>query len=283
MRRSIRARGHAATQPDIGPASAGHPVSGTSTRFRFDYYRDAARIMSFSKRSVRRARRPIPDAQTVYDFPAMRRPRRQRDVRSGLPKPSSFFVFNSAVRFFSAPRARGGALLFDSNGPKNLFFDLIEGKHFPELGIVVFGRMAEAPSGTAVPCPAAVRPTDGGTCSPPFSDGSGATVRFSASARAGLPPPVTIARTDLVERATGKPFALRSDRNPKRGCGRSAPGPVCSTSTAGLRPSPHLGVSIETRRIIFDFDIIHNRLITRVAATIRRFTVARRRRRDRHP
>src|SRR6266700_1260516 len=96
---------------------------------RFDYYRDAnAYHEAFQKGLFDLRTETDPGRwQTTYDFPAVRDGRVVKEAfASGLPKASSFYVFNTRRSIFADIRAREAILLlFDFEWINhNLFFDL---------------------------------------------------------------------------------------------------------------------------------------------------------------
>ncbi|HEY8267803.1 MAG TPA: extracellular solute-binding protein [Xanthobacteraceae bacterium] len=241
---------------------------------RFDYYRDASSYHEAFKRNLFDVRAEIDPArwQTVYDFPAMREGRVVKETFvSGLPKPSSFFVFNTRRPIFSDIRVREAVtLLFDFEWTnKNLFFDLYRrtSSYFQSSELSAFGRAADARERALLaPFPAAVRSdVMDGAWSLPVSDGSGrdrailrrALVLFAAAG-------YELRGTDLVERATGKPFAFEimiAIRNEAADEARLAQVFASSLNRAGIAAQVRIvdAVQFETRRIGFDFDMIQNR------------------------
>ena len=133
---------------------------------RFDYYRDASTYHEAFKRGLfdLRAETDPGRWQTVYDFPAMRDGRVVKEVfASGLPKPSSFFVFNTRRPIFSDIRVREAVtLLFDFEwANKNLFFGLYRrtSSYFQSSELSSFGRPADVRERALLaPFPAAARP-----------------------------------------------------------------------------------------------------------------------------
>ena len=103
----------------------------------------------------------------------------RRRCGSGLPKASSFYVFNTRRPVFADIRVREAiALLFDFEWINhNLYFDLYQrsGSYFEGSELSARGRPADAAERALLaPFPDAVRPDVlDGTWSPPVSDGSG--------------------------------------------------------------------------------------------------------------
>ncbi len=149
---------------------------------RFDYYRDANSYHEAFKKGLFDLRTETDPGrwQTAYDFPAARDGRVVKEaLGSGLPKASSFYVFNTRRPVFADIRVREAiALLFDFEWINhNLYFDLYQrsGSYFEGSELSARGRPADAAERALLaPFPDAVRPDVlDGTWSPPVSDGSG--------------------------------------------------------------------------------------------------------------
>jgi peptide/nickel transport system substrate-binding protein len=149
---------------------------------RFDYYRDANSYHEAFKKGLFDLRTETDPGrwQTAYDFPAERDGRVIKEAfTSGLPKASSFYVFNTRRPVFADIRVRKAiSLLFDFEWINhNLFFDLYRrsGSYFEESELSARGHPADAVERALLePFPGAVSPDVlDGTWSPPVGDGSG--------------------------------------------------------------------------------------------------------------
>src|SRR5829696_2484298 len=149
---------------------------------RFDYYRDANSHHEAFKRGLFDVRTENDPGRwlTGYDFPALREGRVVKEsLPFGLPKSSSFFVFNTRRSVFADVRVREAiSLLFDFEWVNhNLFFDAHRrtGSYFEGSELSARGRTADATERTLLaPFPGTVRPNVlDGTWAPPVSDGSG--------------------------------------------------------------------------------------------------------------
>jgi peptide/nickel transport system substrate-binding protein len=241
---------------------------------RFDYYRDANSYHEAFQRGLFDLRTETDPArwQTAYDFPAMRDGRVVKEAfGSGLPKASSFYVFNTRRPIFADIRVREAiALLFDFEWINhNLFFDLYQrsGSYFEGSELSARGRAADAQERALLaPFPGAVHPDVlDGTWSPPVSDGSG---RDRALLRRALEllsaAGYELRGGELVGARTGAPFtfeimvAIRNDTQDEQ---RLALAFASNLKRAGISANVRLvdAVQFETRRIAFDFDMIQNR------------------------
>jgi peptide/nickel transport system substrate-binding protein len=237
---------------------------------RFDYYRDANAYHEAFKRGLFDLRTENDPGrwQTTYDFPAMRDGRVVKETfTTGLPKASSFFVFNTRRPIFADIRVREAILLlFDFEWINHgYFFDLYRrtASFFEGSELSAHGRAADARERALLaPFPDAVRPDVlDGTWSPPVTDGSGrdrGTLKRALElfAAAGY----ELRGTELVERRSGRPFSFEimlATRDDERLASLFAQ----SLKRAGinLRIRPVDAVQYETRRIAFDFDMIVNR------------------------
>ena len=154
--------------------------------------------------------------QTAYDFPALRDGRVVKDaLPTGLPKVSSFFVFNTRRAVFSDIRVREAiSLLFDFEWINhNYFFDLYRRTRATsrDSELSSHRRPADARERALLaPFPDAVRADVlDGTWSPPVSDGSGrdrTMLRRALDlfAAAGY----ELRGTELIERSSGRPFTF---------------------------------------------------------------------------
>jgi peptide/nickel transport system substrate-binding protein len=241
---------------------------------RFDYYRDANSYHEAFKKGLFDLRTETDPGrwQTAYDFPAARDGRVAKEaLGSGLPKASSFYVFNTRRPVFADIRVREAiALLFDFEWINhNLYFDLYQrsGSYFEGSELSARGRPAGAAErGLLAPFPDAVRPDVlDGTWSPPVSDGSGrdrTTLRRALDlfTAAGY----ELRGGELVEARSGHPLsfeimiAIRPDTQDEQ---RLALMFASNLKRAGITVQVRTvdAVQFETRRIAFDFDMIQNR------------------------
>ena len=241
---------------------------------RFDYYRDGNTYHEAFQRGLFDLRTEVDPAhwQTAYDFPAVRDGRVVKETfGNGLPKPSSFYVFNTRRAVFADIRVREAiSLLFDFEWINhNLFFDLYRraAGYFEGSELSAQGRSADARERALLaPFPGAVRPDVlDGTWSPPVSDGSGRDRTILKRAldllsQAGF----ELKGGELIERKNGRPLsfelmiAARPDTQDEQ---RLALMFASNLKRAGiaLRVRQVDPVQYETRRIAFDFDMIENR------------------------
>jgi len=241
---------------------------------RFDYYRDANTYHEAFKKGLFDLRTETDPGrwQTAYDFPAARDGRAVKEAfSSGLPKASSFYVFNTRRPVFSDIRVREAiALLFDFEWINhNLFFDLYQssGSYFEGSDLSARGRPANAVERALLaPYPDAVRADVlDGTWSPPVSDGSGRDRTMLRRALELLSAAgYELRGGELVEARTGSPLtfeimvAIRNDTQDEQ---RLALMFASNLKRAGITARVRLvdAVQFETRRIAFDFDMIQNR------------------------
>jgi len=241
---------------------------------RFDYYRDANAYNEAFQRGLFDLRTEADPArwQTAYDFPAVRDGRVVKEAfSSGLPKASSFYVFNTRRAVFADIRVREAiSLLFDFEWINhNLFFDLYRrtASYFEGSELSAHGRPADASElALLAPYAGAVRADVlDGSWSPPVSDGSGRdrTILRRALelfAQAGF----ELRGGTLVERRSGRPLAFelmiatRPDTQDEQ---RLALMFAANLKRAGITLNVRQvdPVQFETRRINFDFDMIQNR------------------------
>jgi peptide/nickel transport system substrate-binding protein len=241
---------------------------------RFDYYRDGNAYHEAFQRGLFDLRTEVDPAhwQTAYDFPAVRDGRVVKEaLGSGLPKPSSFYVFNTRRGVFADIRVREAiSLLFDFEWINhNLFFDLYRrtASYFEGSELSAHGRSADARERALLaPYPGSVRPDVlDGIWSPPVSDGSGRDRLILRRAldlfsQAGF----ELKGGELIERKSGRPLsfelmiATRPDTQDEQ---RLALMFASNLKRAGitLRVRQVDPVQYETRRIAFDFDMIENR------------------------
>jgi peptide/nickel transport system substrate-binding protein len=237
---------------------------------KFDFYRDANTHLEAFKRGLYDVRTEHDPArwQTGYDFPALRDGRVVKDVLpTGLPKASSFFVFNTRRAVFADIRVREAiSLLFDFEWINHgYFFDLYRrtASYFSDSELSAHRRPADARERALLaPFADTVRAdVMDGTWSPPVSDGSGrdrTTLRRALDlfAAAGY----ELRGAELIERRTGKPFtfeimvASRDDERLALLFGQSL-------KRAGIaaRVRSVDAVQYDGRKLAYDFDMIENR------------------------
>jgi peptide/nickel transport system substrate-binding protein len=241
---------------------------------RFEYYRDTNAYHEAFQKGLFDARTETDPGrwQTNYDFPAVRDGRVAKEsFASGLPKTSSFYVFNTRRPIFADIRVREAiALLFDFEWINhNLFYDLYQrsGSYFEGSELSARGRAADATERALLaPFPGAVRPDVlDGTWAPPVSDGSG---RDRTQLRRALDlltaAGYELRSGELVDAKSGTPFsfeimvAVRSETQDEQ---RLATMFASNLKRAGITARVRLvdAVGFETRRIAFDFDMFQNR------------------------
>jgi peptide/nickel transport system substrate-binding protein len=237
---------------------------------RFDFYRDANAHLEAFKRGLYDMRVETDPTrwQTAYDFPAVREGRVVKEaLPTGVPKPSSYFVFNTRRALFSDIRVREAiSLLFDFEWINHsYFFDLYQrtDSYFPSSELSSHGRPAGARERALLaPFPDVVRADVlDGTWSPPVSDGSGRDRRtlrraLALFAAAGY----MLRNTKLVERKSGRPFAFEimvTARDEERLALLFAQSLQRAGITARVRVVD--AVQFEGRRLAYDFDMIQNR------------------------
>jgi peptide/nickel transport system substrate-binding protein len=186
---------------------------------------------------------------------------------SGMPKTSTFFVFNTRRAIFSDIRVREAiSLLFDFEWVNHsYFFDLYRrtAGYFDGSELSSHGRPAdERERALLAPFADAVRADVlDGTWSPPASDGSGRDRRtlkraLDLFASAGY----ELRGTELVNRATGRPFTFEimvTARDEERLALLFAQSLKRAGITARVRVVD--AVQYEGRRLAYDFDMIENR------------------------
>jgi peptide/nickel transport system substrate-binding protein len=237
---------------------------------RLDYYREANSNFEAFKRGLYDFRNDNDPGrwQTAYDFPAVRDGRVVKEaLPTGVPKVSSFLVFNTRRAIFSDMRVREAiSLLFDFEWINHsYFFGLYErtASYFDGSELSSHGRPADQrEKALLAPFPDAVRADIlAGTWSPPVSDGSGrdrSTLKGALAlfAAAGY----ELRGTELVERKSGQPFAfeiLVTTRDEERLALLFAQ----SLKRAGIAARVRMvdAVQYEGRRLSYDFDMIQNR------------------------
>lgn len=237
---------------------------------RFDYYREANSHLEAFKRGLYDIRNEQDPGrwQVAYDFPAARDGRVIKEaLPSGMPKTSTFFVFNTRRPIFSDIRVREAiSLLFDFEWINhNYFFDLYRrtAGYFDGSELSSRGRPAdERERALLAPFSSSVRADVlDGTWSPPVSDGSGrdrGTLKRALGllAAAGY----ELRGTQLVERGSGRPFAFEimvTARDEERLALLFSQSLKRAGITARVRVVDP--VQYEGRRLAYDFDMIENR------------------------
>jgi peptide/nickel transport system substrate-binding protein len=237
---------------------------------RFDFYRESNSHLEAFKRGLYDIRTEHDPTrwQTAYDFPAAREGRVVKETfPTGLPKASSYLVFNTRRAVFADVRVREAiALLFDFEWlNKNYFFGLYRrtASYFPGSELSAQGRAAEPAERTLLAPYADELRADvlDGTWSPPVSDGSGrdrATLKRALDllAAAGYEP----RGSELMERAGGRPLAFEimvTARDDERLALLFSQ----SLKRAGIAARVRVvdPVQFEGRRLAYDFDMIENR------------------------
>jgi peptide/nickel transport system substrate-binding protein len=237
---------------------------------RFDYYREANSHLEAFKRGLYDIRNEYDPGrwQVAYDFPAARDGRVIKEaLPSGMPKTSTFFVFNTRRAIFSDIRVREAiSLLFDFEWINHsYFFDLYRrtAGYFDGSELSSRGRPAdERERALLAPFSDAVRADVlDGTWSPPASDGSGRDRRtlkraLDLFAAAGF----ELRGSELVERASGRPFTFEimvTSRDEERLALLFSQ----SLKRAGIAARVRVvdAVQYEGRRLAYDFDMIENR------------------------
>ena len=237
---------------------------------RFDYYREANSHLEAFKRGLYDLRNEHDPGrwQTAYDFAAVRDGRVLKEaLPTGVPKASSYFVFNTRRAVFSDIRVREAiSLLFDFEWINHgYFFDLYQrsASYFDGSELSSHGRPADQrEKALLAPFAEAVRADVlDGTWSPPVSDGSGrdrVTLKRALDlfAAAGY----ELRGTALVERKSGRPLTfeiLVTARDEERLALLFSQ----SLKRAGIAAHVRMvdAVQYEGRRLSYDFDMIQNR------------------------
>ena len=237
---------------------------------RFDYYREANTHLEAFKRGLYDLRNEHDPGrwQTAYDFAAVREGRVLKEaLPTGVPKASSYFVFNTRRAVFSDIRVREAILLlFDFEWINHgYFFDLYQrsASYFDGSELSSHGRPADQrEKALLAPFAEAVRADVlDGTWSPPVSDGSGrdrVTLKRALDlfAAAGY----ELRGTALVERKSGRPLTfeiLVTARDEERLALLFSQ----SLKRAGIAARVRMvdAVQYEGRRLSYDFDMIQNR------------------------
>jgi peptide/nickel transport system substrate-binding protein len=237
---------------------------------RFDYYREANSHLEAFKRDLYDLRNEHDPGrwQTGYDFAAVRDGRVLKEaLPTGVPKASSYYVFNTRRPIFSDIRVREAiSLLFDFEWINHAyFFDLYRrsASFFDDSELSSHGRAADQrEKALLAPFPDTVRADVlDGTWSPPVTDGSGrdrATLKRALNlfAAAGY----ELRGTELVERKSGRQLAfeiLVTARDEERLALLFSQ----SLKRAGIAARVRMvdAVQYEGRRLAYDFDMIENR------------------------
>jgi peptide/nickel transport system substrate-binding protein len=237
---------------------------------RLDFYREANSHLEAFKRGLYdfRIEHDPGRWQTAYDFPAMREGRVLKEaLPTGVPKASSYYVFNTRRAVFSDIRVREAILLlFDFEWINHgYFFDLYRrsASYFDDSELSSHGRPADQRERALLaPFADAVRADVlDGAWSPPVSDGSGrdrATLKRALDllAAAGY----ELRGTELVERKSGRPLTfeiLVTARDEERLALLFSQ----SLKRAGITARVRLvdAVQYEGRRLTYDFDMIEYR------------------------
>src|SRR6185369_2149460 len=226
---------------------------------RLDFYRESNGQFEAFKRGLydfRVEREPL-RWHSGYDFPAARSGEVIRDtIKTGMPQPSEFLVFNTRRPMFSDIRVRQAlTLLFDFEWiNRNYFFGLYgrSGGFFAGSELSAYGRPADARERELLKPFAAQIPSDvlDGSYRLPVTDGSGhdrTTLRSALRllADAGY----VLEGTVLRQRATKTPLAfeiLVTTRDHKRA--------GIEVSVRAVDP-----VQFDQRRLGYEFDMLQNR------------------------
>jgi len=237
---------------------------------RLDFYREANGQFEAFKRGLydfRVENEPL-RWQNGYDFPAARNGEVIRDtIKTGMPQPSEFLVFNTRRPMFSDIRVRQAlTLLFDFEWiNRNYFFGLYTraAGFFAGSELSAYGRAAGDRERELLKPFVSHIPPDilDGSYRLPVSDGSGrdrATLRGALNllSEAGY----DLDGTVLRQRSTKAPLTfeiLVTTRDQER----IALAYTRDLKRAGIEATVRAvdAVQFEQRRLGFDFDMIHNR------------------------
>jgi len=237
---------------------------------RLDYYREANSHLEAFKRGLYDFRNELDPGrwQTAYDFPALREGRVLKEaLPTGVPKASSYYVFNTRRAVFSDVRVREAILLlFDFEWINHgYFFDLYRrsASYFDDSELSSHGRPADPREKALLgPFANAVRADVlDGAWSPPVSDGSGrdrATLKRALALLAASG--YELRGTELVERKSGRPLTfeiLVKARDEERLALLFSQ----SLKRAGIAARVRMvdAVQYEGRRLTYDFDMIEYR------------------------
>ena len=237
---------------------------------RLDYYREANGLFEAFKRGLYDFRVETEPLRwhDGYDFPAARDGEVIRDtIRTAMPQPSEFLVFNTRRPMFADIRVRQAlTLLFDFEWiNRNYFFGLYarSAGFFAGSELSAYGRPADAREREFLKPFAARIPPDilDGSYRLPVSDGSGrdrVTLRSALTllSKAGY----DLDGTVLRQRSTRTPLTfeiLVTTRDQER----IALAYLRDLKRAGIEASVRSvdAVQFEQRRLGYDFDMIQNR------------------------
>ncbi|HEX3115144.1 MAG TPA: extracellular solute-binding protein [Bradyrhizobium sp.] len=237
---------------------------------RLDFYREANGHFEAFKRGLYDFRVETEPLRwhDGYDFPAARSGEVIRDaIKTGMPQPSEFLVFNTRRPVFSDIRVRRAlTLLFDFEWINhNYFFDLYgrSASFFAGSELSAYGRPADARERELLKPFASHMPPDilDGSYRLPVSDGSG---RDRAALRGALTllseAGYDLDGTVLRHRSTKAPLTfeiLVTTRDQER----IALAYMRDLKRAGIEASVRAvdAVQFDQRRLGFDFDMIQNR------------------------
>jgi peptide/nickel transport system substrate-binding protein len=237
---------------------------------RFDFYREANGYFEAFKRGLYDFRVETEPLRwhDGYDFPAARDGEVIRDtIKTGLPQPSEFLVFNTRRPLFSDIRVRQAlTLLFDFEWINHNYFFGLYGRSAGFFGgseLSAYRRPADDRERELLKPFAAQIPPDilDGSYRLPTSDGSG---RDRASLRSALTllsqAGYDLDGTVLRQRSTKAPFAfeiLVTTRDQER----IALAYLRDLKRAGIEATVRVvdAVQFEQRRLGYDFDMIQNR------------------------
>jgi peptide/nickel transport system substrate-binding protein len=237
---------------------------------RYDFYREANSHMEAFKRGLYDVRLEHDPTrwQTAYDFPALRDGRVTKEaLPTGVPKVSSFLVFNTRRPIFADVRVREAiSLLFDFEWiNQSYFFGLYSrtASYFEGSELSARGRAADQRERALLaPFPDAVRADVlDGTWQPPAGDGSGRdrnTLRRALDLlkAAGY----ELRNTELVESRSGRPFNFEimvTSRDEERLALLFAQSLKRAGMTARVRSVD--AVQYDGRKLAYEFDMIENR------------------------